>query len=172
MPEPNLASPAVPVFVRSNRELHTAQIHDCLASIASLTNCLRVAASSDSFGPDYETEQGKTKALDSNSRAALELSLGKACSRLDALLDDAARWNLPDTDSHTLAIKYFTQSIIAQQQINESTAIQIHSLQQRLDEEAGARRLILNASVQKSLAELAPRPGRKPSTAKPTLEEL
>lgn len=148
---------AVPVFVRSNRELHDAQIHSCLATIASLTNCLRVAAGGTDeapFGPDYATEKEKNKSLDTNARAALELSLGKACSRLDGLLDDPSRWNLPEKDSHTLAIQYFSQSIIAQQQINESTALQLRSLQERLNEEAGVRRVLLQATLNKGLAEI------------------
>lgn len=67
--------------MKSWNEIHTFQVADCLAIIGNLRNFLR--------GEDE---------IDKNVKISLESTIIRACNRLDALIDDAGRWQLPETN--------------------------------------------------------------------------
>jgi hypothetical protein len=77
--------------LRTNRELTSHQISDLVAIITHLNNQLPHAGDTSVPTPHPE------------ANTSMEAALIRACNRLDDILDDSARWKLPDTtnDGHT-----------------------------------------------------------------------
>lgn len=104
--------------VRTNRELTSHQIGDCLNIIGTASNFLT------SKGEEY-----KDTSANGGHRVALEVTLAKACDRLEKILDDDTRWAVQAVDGHA-----FATAIAGEQFRQIATATRI--IQQRLDQDA------------------------------------
>jgi hypothetical protein len=156
--------PATPmqVNVRSNRDLYSGQIHDCLAAIAHLTQMLRVAS-----GAEGNSEMATLPPLDKEARAAMEASLMQACNRLDELMNDSKRWKVPAVDAHTLGMEFLQSQIRYNHLQVRSLEIQIGGLKERIEQENA---IIAQSLVQQLRAEFKARgyrvdDGEAPPTA-------
>lgn len=124
------AATPMQVNVRSNRDLYSSQIHDCLAAIAHLTQMLRIASSTEGG-----TENPALPALDKNARTAMEASLMQACSRLDELMNDSRRWKAPPVDALSLGMDFLKSQVQYNNLMVKSLEIQLRGLKDRLDQE-------------------------------------
>jgi len=132
--------------LKTNREIRSAQIHDCLSLIATLTNCIRLASGIEG-GPGGESS-GSTPPFSAIPLSALERSLGHACQRLDWLLATNKDWDLPTSDTHTAALKYFAQQLTIQRQGIQATQMQLETMAERLANETSAIRRGLELALQ------------------------
>jgi DNA anti-recombination protein RmuC len=142
------------IQIRSNRDVTSSQISDLLGAISHLTSCLRIASQeAETFGADKED---RARTVDGGARLALEVSLAKACNRLDTLLDEATRWTEPLTDSRTMSLTYLGNQICLQRQLIAEGESRLGTMQQRLRMETESLRDRLNmetAELKKRLEE-------------------
>jgi len=114
-----------------NRDILKSQIQDCITTIATMTNCIRIHSIPNSPDAESSIPQKDEGYHSEKSITTLEESLFHACQRLDALMKADERWVAPPTDAHTLAIKYFTQQIMLQQQAVRSNEIALEEMKIR-----------------------------------------
>jgi hypothetical protein len=76
------------LLYKPNSVIHSGQIADCLATIGHLMGWLN---------REVETP------VEGNVQTSLESTIIRTCNRLDAILDDDTRWQLPKVDAHALA---------------------------------------------------------------------
>jgi hypothetical protein len=128
----------------SNGSLLSGQIRDCISTIATLTNCIRISSAhieqTESAIPVEHT--GHERAL-----TALEESLARACSRLDLLMSHSKGWGLPDRDASTAGLKYFDQKILLQQQVIQQNALALRTMEDRLQQQTD----LLNRQLQNEI---------------------
>jgi hypothetical protein len=103
--------------VRTNREITSHQIADCLHVVATTSQFL--------------THSGDFKDTSANGdhRTTLEVTLTKACDRLEKILDDDTRWGVQPVDGHSYAA-----ALCGEQYRQVATGTRI--VNQRLDIEA------------------------------------
>lgn len=94
------------INMRTNRELTSHMIADLVFVITNCTAGIRAASMS--LDPD---EPPKASATDGGPAMALESVLNRACDRLETILNDGDRWQLPQTDMRAVAISQLSQQL-------------------------------------------------------------
>lgn len=95
--------------LKTNKELSSYQIADCLAIIGNLTGFLSRGQAQSLFSED-NSHVGTQ--LDGGVKSALETTIINACNRLDAMIADDRRWTLPATDGHEI-YEQFAKAAVA-----------------------------------------------------------
>ena len=144
-------SPVSSMSLKTNRNILSESVHDCMYAIATMTNCLRMLTfeppSPESSIPGDTGPAARPK--DSASVIALETSILRACARCDRLMGDDSKWQLPAHDIHDTGIKYFNQQILLRQQDIRANEVRLKSLEQQLE----MQRDLIQEELRKQVAE-------------------
>ena len=100
----------------TNQNLVAGQLQSCLTAIGNLTTHLRDSEDLSEGGVP------RSSALDGGCKSSLEVSLIKACNRLDSILDNNECWRVPKSGNHDLATAHLTEQVrlcILQRQVME-----------------------------------------------------
>lgn len=136
----------------THRELNSHMIHDVL----SVVNVLSAHRVNIAANPNYKDESN-----DGDGLTAMDATLIQACARLDTLLADESRWQLPEKDARQIAYELGVRQVNAAEMNNRHNAVVIQAMLQQAQYAAS-----LLAGEQNPQPTAPSKPSKKPCSKK------